>query len=443
MTHHSSHHAVHASAAWRWLLAPCLRSRRAILRVACAGGVSFLLPAMSAAAANLRGSERKKSLITLWLAGGPSQLDTWDPHPESKHGGPVRAIKTSVPDLKIAHLFPQTAEQMHHLSVIRSLVSKEGDHERGTYFVQTGYRPDPTVVHPSLGAILARSLPDESVEIPMHVALATGDSFEAPRGGYLGAEYDAFRIFDPGRNLQNMRARVPAERQERRIENLQAISQAFQRRRELQAEATRHQQVLQQALTMMASDQLRALELDDEPRAVRERYGETRFGRGCLVARRLVEQGVRSIQVTLSGFDTHANNFEGHQTQARILDPALAALIDDLAERDLLPSTVLLCIGEFGRTPRINGLDGRDHWPHGFSCLIGGGGLRSGIVLGATDPDAQVADKTRPPHDPVTIPDLYATILATMGVDASEEIITPIGRPLRLAEGTPLDRLLT
>jgi uncharacterized protein (DUF1501 family) len=417
-------------------------SRREMLRVAAAFGVSFLLPAMSGAAARLRGPERHKSLVTLWLAGGPSQLDTWDPHPESKHGGPIRAIPTSLPGLKIAHLFPQTAERMHHLSVIRSLVSKEGDHERGTYFVQTGYRPDPTVVHPALGAILARSLPDETIEIPQHVALATGDGFEAPRGGYLGAEYDAFRIFDPGRNLQNMRARVPAERQERRLENLQAISKTFQRRRELQAEATRHQQVLQQALTMMTSEQLRAFELDDEPRAVRERYGDTRFGRGCLVARRLVEQGVRSIQVTLPGFDTHANNFEGHQTQARILDPALAALLDDLAERDLLSATVLLCIGEFGRTPRINGLDGRDHWPNGFSCLIGGGGLRSGIVIGATDPDAQVADKTRPPHDPVTIPDLYATILETMGVDTSEEIITPLGRPLRLAEGTPLERLL-
>lgn len=442
MTPHRSHHALHASAALDWLLAPCRFSRRALLRVACAGGVSFLLPAMSPAAARLRGPERKKSLITLWLAGGPSQLDTWDPHPESKHGGPIRALPTSQPGLKIAHLFPQTAERMHHLSVIRSLVSKEGDHERGTYFVQTGYRPDPTVVHPSLGAILARSLPDETVEIPRHVALATGDGFEAPRGGYLGAEYDAFRIFDPGRNLQNMRARVPAERQERRLENLQVLSSTFQRRRELQAEGTRHQQVLQQALTMMTSPQLRAFELDEEPRAVRERYGDTRFGRGCLVARRLVEEGVRSIQVTLPGFDTHANNFEGHQTQARILDPALAALVDDLAERDLLPSTVLLCIGEFGRTPRINGLEGRDHWPNGFACLVGGGGLRSGVVLGATDPDAQVADKTRPPHDPVTIPDLYATILATMGVDASEEIITPIGRPLRLAEGSPIERLL-
>jgi uncharacterized protein (DUF1501 family) len=160
------------------------------------------------------------------------------------------------------------------------------------------------------------------------------------------------------------------------------------------------------------------------------------------VARRLVETGVRSIQVTLPGFDTHASNFEGHQQQARVLDPAFAALVDDLAERDLLESTIVLCIGEFGRTPAINGLDGRDHWPNGFSCVVGGGGLQSGLVIGATDPDAQVADKLVSPHDPIAVPDLYATIMSAVGVDWTEEIQTPIGRPLKLSEGTPIARLL-
>ena len=149
-----------------------------------------------------------------------------------------------------------------------------------------------------------------------------------------------------------------------------------------------------------------------------------------------------SIQVTLQGFDTHASNFEGHVTQSRLLDPAFAALMDDLAARDLLDSTVVLCIGEFGRTPSINGLDGRDHWPNGFSCVIGGGGLRSGVVIGATNPDAQVEDKKIEPHDPITVPDLYATVMSAMGVDWREEIITPIGRPLMLSQGSPIDRLL-
>lgn len=417
-------------------------SRREALRAAAACGVSFLLPALPATAAEARGRERSKSLITLWLAGGPSQFETWDPHPESKYGGPTQAIATSVPDLKIAADYPRMAERLHHLNVIRSLVSKEGDHQRGTYFVQTGYRPDPTVVHPSLGAILAREQPDPAIEIPMHVALATGDSFESPRGGYLGAEYDAFRVFDPGRNLQNLRSRVGGARQERRLENLTVLSKSFERSRALESAETMHQHVIERALAMMSSPQLQAFQLDEEPAETRARYGDTRFGRGCLVARRLVEQGVRSIQVTLRGFDTHADNFEGHRTQAASLDPAFAALIDDLAARDLLESTVVLCIGEFGRTPTINQLDGRDHWPNGFSCVVGGGGLRSGLVLGATDPNAEVEDKLRAPHDPLRIQDLYATILKTVGVDWHTEIITPIGRPLALAEGEPIERLL-
>ncbi|MFV0442429.1 MAG: DUF1501 domain-containing protein [Planctomycetaceae bacterium] len=405
-------------------------------------GLSFLLPALRSRAAEVRGPQRRKSLITLWMGGGPSQLDTWDPHPESKHGGPIRSIATSAAGVEISHLLPRMAERMRHLNVIRSLVSKEGDHQRGTYFVQTGYRPDPTVTHPSLGAILAKSLPNSQVEIPMHVALATGDNFEAPQGGYLGAEFDAYRIFDPGRNLRNLESRLPQARQERRLENLAVISKSFQRQRELQAAETMHQYVTDQARAMMNSSQLSAFKLDEEPAETVARYGDSRFGRGCLVARRLVERGVRAIQVTLSGFDTHANNYEGHVTQTMQLDPAFAALIDDLNDRDLLESTVVLCIGEFGRTPQINSLDGRDHWPNGFSCVVGGGGLRSGVLIGGTDPDQQVESKETPPHDPIAMQDLYATILKTMEVDWHEEIITPIGRPLMLAQGEPISRLL-
>lgn len=437
-----SHDQSDRLASRRWHAAAGIVSRRDLLHVAAGIGISFLLPALRSRAAEVRGPERRKSLITLWMAGGPSQIDTWDPHPESKHGGPTRAISTSVPDLQIAHLLPQMAERMQHLSVIRSLVSKEGDHERGTYFVQTGYRPDPTVTHPAVGAVLARSLPDAAIEIPMHVALATGDNFEAPVGGYLGAEFDAYRVFDPGRSLQNMSQSLSDERRDRRLENLTVLAKTFQQRRELQAEATMHQHVTDRARAMMNSAQLEAFKLDDEPKETVARYGDSRFGRGCLVARRLVEAGVRSVQVTLQGFDTHASNFEGHITQTKQLDPAFAALIDDLAARDLLASTVVLCIGEFGRTPQINALDGRDHWPNGFSCVVGGGGLRSGLVIGGTDPDRQVADSKAAPHDPVKVQDLYATILSTMGVDWSEEIMTPIGRPMKLADGQPLDRLL-
>jgi hypothetical protein len=269
--------------------------RRDAFRLAAGLGVSFLLPGMAPRAADRRGSERPRSLITLWMAGGPSQWETWDPHPESRFCGPTRAIPTTVADLQISHLLPQMAEQMHNLSVIRSLVSKEGDHERGTYFVQTGNRPDPTVVHPSLGSILAQQLPDDRVEIPMHVSLATGDGFVVPRGGYLGDEYDAFRVFDPGRNVRNMRQRVGDARQQRRLNNLEVVSRSFRQGRERQVDGTRHQQVIDRALSMMTSEQLAAFHFAGEPQAVIDRYGDSRFGRGCLVARRLVQQGVRSI----------------------------------------------------------------------------------------------------------------------------------------------------
>ncbi|MBX3441555.1 MAG: DUF1501 domain-containing protein [Planctomyces sp.] len=420
------------------LTRPAAVDRRSLLRAAAALGVSFLVPGLSARAAAKRGPERPKSLITLWMQGGPSQLETWDPHPGTTIGGPTKAIRTTLRDVEIADGFPAVAEQLHHLSVIRSLVSKEGDHERGTYHLLTGYRPDPTVVHPSLGAILAHALPDAGVEIPMHVSLAGGAGFALPRGGYLGDDFDAFRIADPGQNLRNLRARVGEPRQARRQAALEAVSREFRTGREARAAATLHEATLDKALAMMSSEQLRAFDLDGEPADLRERYGASRFGRGCLMARRLVEQGVRAVQVVLDGFDTHAENFTGHRTQAAILDPALAALVRDLVEHELLDSTVLLCIGEFGRTPRINPLDGRDHWPSGFSCLLGGGGLASGLLIGATDPTGASKD----PSDPVSVADLYATILSALQVDYQQEIITPIGRPIALCEGRPIERLL-
>lgn len=422
-------------------------TRRQVLQAAAGAGVSFLLPTLEAKEINRRGTERPKSLIVLWMAGGPSQLESWDPHPAKYVGETVAPIKTTVPGLEISGLLPQMAEQMQHVSVIRSMVSKEGDHERGTYLAQTGYRPDPSVVHPAMTALISKHLRDDQVEIPQHISLASGDGFVVPRGGFLGAEYDAFRVFDPGRNIRNMRPSVKDERQARRLESLDIVSSAFQQARPIRSEETLHQNVIDKALTMMSSEQLKAFSLDDESESTINRYGDSRFGRGCLVARRLVETGVRAIQVVLNGFDTHVNNLELQTNRWNMLDPAFAALIEDLKERDLYDSTIVLCMGEFGRTPRLNPLQGRDHWPVGYSVVLGGGGLRSGVVIGETDPaaanedDKRVTERT-PPASPVTIPDLYATILTTLGMDPTEEIQSPIGRPFYLSEGTPLQQLL-
>jgi hypothetical protein len=412
-------------------------SRRDLLRAAGALGLSFLLPPLGVRAANERGVRRKKSLVTIWLEGGPSQLETWDPHPGKKIGGPTKAISTSIPGVQIADTFPTLAAELTSLSVIRSLVSKEGDHERGSYFLKTGYRPDPTLHHPSLGAILVNQIPDASLVIPQHIAI--GNSQWPPRGGFLGDQLDAFRVYDPGHDVPNLKAPVDSARQARRVGNLEVVSKAFERGRHPQVEKTLHQHMIERALEMMSSDQLRAFQIEGEPRKLRDAYGDSTFGRGCLVARRLVEAGIRAVEITLSGFDTHANNFNGHRENARILDPALATLLRDLRERDLLQSTVVLVIGEFGRSPAINPLDGRDHWPSGFSCLVGGGGLKSGLAIGSTDPDG----REKMPHEPVEVADLFATIFKTFGVDFAHEVITPIGRPMAFSSGKPISRLLS
>lgn len=411
--------------------------RRDVLGLAAAWGVSFVLPPLDLRAAQKRGAERAKSLIILWMGGGPSQLETWDPHPGTKIGGEVKSIKTKTPGLVIAELYPQVAEEIQDLNVVRSLVTKEGDHERGTYMVKTGYRPDPTLRHPTLGAILETELPMSGVEIPRNVAL--GDSQWPGWGGFLGAEHDAFKVYNPGYDLHNMQSFRPADSQARRLENLSVLENAFQAGRRAQAKKTLHADAIQRALQMMGSEQLRAFKIQDESEALRKAYGDSQFGRGCLVARRLIEEGVRSVEVTLNGWDTHARNLEFHRTNAAILDPAFAALMRDLRQRDLLQSTVVLCIGEFGRTPQINPLEGRDHWPTGFSCVVGGGGLRRGMVIGETAPHHVKTE----PKDPIQVPDLYATILKLFDIEYSKEVMTPIGRPMAYSSGKPIERLLS
>lgn len=410
--------------------------RRSLLRWATSLGMSFALPALDLRAAERRGTERPRSLITLWLAGGPSQLETWDPHPGMKIGGPTKAIPTSIPGVEIADAFPLLAEQLHHLSVVRSLVSKEGDHDRATYLVKTGFRPDPTLRHPSVGAIVSHALPNDKLEIPPVISL--GYDQRLSRGGFLGGRFDALRVREPGSSERDMKAWLAEPRQQRRLSNLDLVAQAFTRGRRIVVDRTMHEANLAAALKMMTSDQLKAFRLEDESESLRAAYGDSNFGRGCLVARRLIEQGVRAVEVTLQNFDTHDNNFGQHTELAATLDPAFASLLIDLAARDLLESTIVLCLGEFGRTPRINGADGRDHWPQGFSCLLGGGDLRSGVLLGATDPTGE----REAPNNPIPVPNLYATILKALGIDPTHEVNTSIGRPIRYSDGTPIESLL-
>jgi len=387
---------------------------------------------------------RPKSVIVLWLEGGPSQLETFDPHPGGKIGGSVKRIKTSAAEIEIADTLPQLAERMHHAAIVRSVVGKEGDHDRAIYNVKTGYRPDPTLIHPSVGAILCHQS-DWGADIPRHVSLLPGGN--PARGGYLGAKWDAFKVYDPARPIPDVIRHVDEARYDRRVQDLVEVAEAkFSRRRlvDVDRQRTLHAAMTQAALTMMTSEQLGAFDVTQESESTRARFGDTGFGRGCLAAVRLVEVGVRCVEVTLGGWDSHINNHSLQSSACGTLDPAAANLITELESRDLLRNTLVVIAGEFGRTPQINPAEGRDHWVHGFSMLLAGCGIRQGVVHGATAGEADL----KPDHpsdgvsDPVAISDIHATILTALGVDPSFEIQTPIGRPMLLSDGTAINRLL-
>jgi hypothetical protein len=411
--------------------------RRNFLHLAGLAGLSWLTPVSQLLAQKAeRSREPAQSVILLWLTGGPSQLETFDPHPGSMIAGGTRAIPTAAKGVQLAEGFERLAEVMDSISLVRSLVSKEGDHERGTYYTKTGYRPDPTVDHPSVGAIICHELTAGTTAIPRHVSILPAQW--PARGGFLGAEYDAFKTGDPAQKLPDLTSFAPPARDSRRLSDLHVVEQTFAKGREERIEATQHRATINRARTMMASEQLASFDISKEPLKLQHEYGNTPFGRACLAARRLIEAGVRCVEVTLDGWDTHVNNHSLVRERLAILDPAFSTLICDLKERDLLKRTVVICGGEFGRTPRINPAGGRDHWPMGYSVAIAGGGIRGGFVLGETDPGG-----VKEPVDPVSIADVHATVLTALGLDGLKENITPQRRPIKLSQGQPIQALLT
>ena len=415
-------------------------SRRALLTGAGAAGISWLTPVAQLLAQQAEQAPKgkpAKSLILLWLGGAASQLDTFDPHPATSIGGGVKAINTAIKGVQFAAGLEQTASVMESVSLIRSMVSKEGDHERAFYNIKTGFRPDPTLVHPSIGAVMCHELPQPGIEIPAHVSILPNQW--PARGGYMGAQYDAFQVYDPNTRIPDVKPRVDDKRMERRMQGLSVVEEAFAAGAmpNLDRERTLHQISIERARKMMTSEQLKAFDVSLATKGEREAYGDTPFGRGCLAAVRLIQAGVRCVEVTLTGWDTHANNLEGQAAQVKILDAAYASLITDLKRLGLLDSTIVVCGGEFGRTPTINKVGGRDHWPHGFSMLVAGGGFAGGRVLGATDPEG----KKKEPDHPVHVEDLHATVLDLLGIDYEKELITPVGRPMALSKGSVIAEL--
>ncbi|MEL7495981.1 MAG: DUF1501 domain-containing protein [Planctomycetota bacterium] len=424
-------------------------NRRTLLKLAGLSGLSWLTP-LATRLARAEESNRRakaKALIVLWLEGAPSQLETFDPHPNTDIAAGSKARKTKAKNILLGEGLEQTAEQMDSISIVRAITSKEGDHERAIYNVKTGFRPDPTLVHPAVGSVICHQIKDEReqvVDIPRHISILPG-GFPS-RGGYLGDQFDAFKVFDPIQPIPDVAARVEKQRQLERINKLKFADEQFlkKRRNNKVVGQSLQNSNLEAALEMMSSDQLSAFDISSIPRAERLAFGDTPFGRSCLAAIGLIEAGVRCVEITLGGWDTHANNHALQAGRIDILDPAFARLVAELKKRDMLDSTLVVCGGEFGRTPWINAVGGRDHWPHGFSIALAGGGIQGGRVIGETSPNPKKGSKrpTDDLKDARPIEDIHATVFKTLGIDFEQELDTPIGRPMAVCQGKPISQLL-
>lgn len=424
-------------------------SRRSLIGLAGIAGLHWLTPIgnlLAQEAERQSGRGQSRSIIMLWLEGGPSQVDTFDPHRKLMEFPASRLVQTAIAGVHFAPGLEQLASIAGELAVVRNLVSMEGDHERAMTCVKTGHRPEPTVNYPSLGALIWRAFSPIQTELPGHISILPTPTYG--RGGYLGAEYDAFRVSDSVSQPQNTAPQVAEERWQRRLANLEFMEKQgrgtlpdlreAESRTENSALSRAGQPMLEQAVQFMGSSQLKAFDVRDEPQQVRTAFGDSDFGRACLAAVRLVEAGVPCIEITLPGWDAHLANQEIHDYRKHILDPAFASLIAELKARDLFQRTVVVCGGEFGRTPKLNGAGGRDHWPHGFSLVMGGGRLRRGACLGETDPKGGRVAK----EQGTQVEDLHATILTALGIDPRTEWKTPAGRPVKLSDGNPIEKLL-
>lgn len=409
--------------------------------VSCSGWLSRLALAAS-------GKPRPKSCILLWMAGGPSQLETLDPKPGHAHGGPTAAIPTAVPGIHISENLPEIAKQLDDVAIIRSMQTREGDHGRATELMMTGYRPmGGALEYPVLGSMVSHRLQPENSSLPGFVSVSPFRQGNLG-AGFLGPQYAPLVVSGVSDD--------PRTRANLTVENLSpaggpgaALSQRQQLLQIMRGgipggapAAAKHAAVYEQAMRMVETRGEGAFDLDDEPEALRDAYGRSRFGQGCLLARRLVQRGVPFVEVSLGSagevsWDSHVNNFRSVKSLCETLDPAWSTLLTDLRQHGLLESTLVIWMGEFGRTPRINTTSGRDHFPDAWSVALAGGSIAGGRCVGATAKDAmEVKDR------PVGAADLFATVLSALEIDPGSDNYTG-DRPIPLVDdGTPVEELL-
>lgn len=424
-------------------------TRRESLRLAAAGvgGVSFSqwLPTLAAHAAESQPKPRHKSCILLWMDGGPSQHDTFDPKPEApaEIRGPYRPIATSVPGLHIAEGYARLSQFMHHAAVIRGMRTEEAaEHLRGRVYMHTGYRPNfGGLEYPSMGSIVAAHRP-QGTGLPNYVV--TGKTMEnggfpyVAGGGFLGPRHNGVILRNPEGGMGNSRPHVDPAIFENRLALADRLAHLFQRTAPV-SPVFAQRTAYQAALDLMRSDRSQAFDLSRESDRVRDRYGRHEFGQGCLLARRLVEAGVPFVEVYLGDWDSHEQRRTDlvRDTLLPVSDQAMTALLTDLVDRGMLDDTLVVWMGEFGRTPQCSPGGARQHFDKAWSTVLFGGGVRGGQVIGRTDAKGgEVVDR------PVSGPDFMATVLSLLGLDPTSDLYAG-ARPVRMVApgGEPIKEL--
>ncbi len=417
--------------------------RRSFLKVGFLGGLGLSLGQLlqlESARADQKFFESKvgkaKSVIHVTLGGGMAAQESWDPKPEAplEYRGPLGVVKTALPGVVLSENMPEMARVLDKVTVLRSMTGKEADHGRATYTMFTGYRQSPAVKHPSIGSVVSHEFGPNN-GLPAYIAVP--DSKSEGGTGFLSAKYGAFGVgSDPAGGKFKVRdltlpTGLTAERMDRR-KSMRVMVEDHLKQMETKSDALEAMnEFYQQAYTMISSQKAReAFDMSKESNATVQNYGVSEAGQRCLLARRLVEAGVRFVTVSYDGWDHHTAIAEANKKKMPMLDKALGALITDLDQRGLLDSTVVLVTSEFGRTPKINGTAGRDHFARVWSAMVAGGGFTRGNVFGATD-----ATATEPERDPVKVEDLMTTIYHQMGINADKELMAPGPRPIEIVDG--------
>ena len=385
----------------------------------------------------LNHAPKAKNVIYLYMSGGMTHLDTFDPKTGAETSGPTRTIKTNADGVQLAENLPLLAKHGDKIAVVRGMTSTKGAHQQGNYFMHTSYAQRATIVHPSMGAWMTRL--DGRFNPTLPGAVVVGGGSRHPLSGFLSTSHQPLAVGNPNEGLKNIERLwgMTEEKFEAGLDLSQKLDRSFTQKYNLE-KINAYSDMYDDAVRLMKSKDLKAFDLNEESESIRDSYGSDNFGQGVLLARRLVERQVRFVEVQLGGWDTHQNNFSRVPERCSILDQALSALLDDLSKRGLLEETLVVLATEFGRTPNINVNDGRDHYPKAFSCMLAGGGIRGGQVWGATDEEGREVIENK-----VEIPDFNATIAYTLGLPLDEMIYSPTRRPFTLSDkGQPLTQLI-